>query len=206
MSARSNFGPCSVAVCERDADEAGMCHGHFEYRRRTGKTPTHRLHTDRSFAERFWSRTTPGENGCIIWTAATACGGVYGATQWQGRVRPAHVVAYLAFVGDYDQTLDLDHLCRVTLCVNPLHVEPVTHLENVLRGVSLQAQNAAKVECIRGHDLTDPANVRSFGPGLRSRHCRACARARTAERFSARHQSGLCVGDRRCSYCAEAVA
>jgi hypothetical protein len=204
VTARRNFGECSVAVCHRDAEDGGMCHSHYEYQRRTGKVPTHRLLPDIPFEERFWARTTPGENGCIIWTAATASEGRYGMCSYEGVVRPAHVVAYLAFVGQYDMSLDIDHLCGVTLCVNPQHLEPVTHRENVLRGRSIQAQNARKVECIRGHDLTDPVNVRTMKRGGRA--CRACVRERQAERFQARHESGECVGDRRCSYCKAEVA
>lgn len=29
---------------------------------------------------------------------------------------------------------ELDHVCRVRACVNPAHLEPVTHIENVRRG------------------------------------------------------------------------
>jgi hypothetical protein len=205
VSRRTNIGPCSVAVCTREQEDGGLCHSHYEYRRRTGKTPTHKLLTDIPFEERFWARTVPGDNGCIIWTAAKASEGRYGMCSWQGKVRPAHVVAYLAFVGEYDQSLDLDHLCRVTLCVNPLHLEPVTHHENILRGRSLQAENARKTHCIRGHDLTDESNIRRIGPGLRGRACRACARLRDAARLRQRHDEGRCSGDRRCSFCAPGI-
>lgn len=201
MSRRSNFGACAVAVCDRAAEDCGLCHGHYEYRRRTGRQPTHRLYLDIPFEERFWGRTVPGANGCIIWTGSTSSEGRYGSCQWDGRVRPAHVVAYLAFVGEYDRSLDIDHLCRVTLCVNPSHLEPVTHRENILRGESLQAQNARKTRCIRGHDLTDPTNVRIMQRGGRA--CRQCSRDRyreTAPQLS-RHTEGRCAGDRRCSYC-----
>ncbi len=30
--------------------------------------------------------------------------------------------------------LILDHLCKVRKCVNPFHLEPVTHRENTIRG------------------------------------------------------------------------
>lgn len=193
---------CSVEVCSRPVRRGGLCHGHAEYLRRTGKVPTHRLYNDIPWDERFWARTTPGDNGCIIWTAAKASEGRYGMCSWQGTVLPAHVVAYLAFRGEYDRTLELDHLCRVTLCVNPAHLEPVTHLENVLRGRSLQAENARKVSCIRGHDLTDESNLYRFGPGLRHRCCQECRRVRGAEKYLRRHNEGRCVGDRRCSHCA----
>ncbi len=70
-----------------------------------------------------------------------------------------------------------DHLCRRRDCFNPAHLEPTTQAENTLRGVSPGALNAAKTECIRGHDLTDPTNVRIYNG---RRHCKACRRTRSA--------------------------
>lgn len=40
--------------------------------------------------------------------------------------------------------------------------------------------NATKRECVRGHDLTDPTNIRIGSHG--ERNCRACVPARKAER------------------------
>jgi hypothetical protein len=38
--------------------------------------------------------------------------------------------------GSIPDGLELDHLCRVTSCVNPDHIEPVTSAENTRRGIS----------------------------------------------------------------------
>lgn len=46
----------------------------------------------------------------------------------------AHRVAYIAICGPIPQGLELDHLCENKLCVNPDHLEAVTHRENVIRG------------------------------------------------------------------------
>lgn len=162
---------CSVAVCQRAPYARGLCHTHYQYLRTTGRQPTHRILRDIPFEERFWARTTPSENGCILWTGSTSSEGRYGSCYWEAKVRPAHVVAYLAFVGEYDQSLDLDHLCRTTLCVNPLHLEPVTHRENILRGESLHAANARKTHCIHGHPFDEPNTiVKANG----HRECRTC--------------------------------
>lgn len=50
------------------------------------------------------------------------------------RPRFAHRVTYEHYVGPVPEGLELDHLCRVRNCVNPAHLEPVTHLLNVRRG------------------------------------------------------------------------
>ena len=38
------------------------------------------------------------------------------------------------------RTLLLDHLCRVRVCVNPFHLEPVSHVVNTRRGKALLFQ------------------------------------------------------------------
>lgn len=73
--------------------------------------------------------TTP----CWVWTGAKQSAG-YGALRVDGRVVLAHRHAYEQAVGPIPAGLQLDHLCRVTDCVNPEHLEPVTNRENVLRG------------------------------------------------------------------------
>jgi DNA-binding transcriptional regulator YiaG len=61
---------------------------------------------------------------------------------------PAHVIYYKRHVGPIPEGLQLDHLCRVRLCVNPAHLEPVTHAENIRRGAE-----ARSVSC--GDQLAD---------------------------------------------------
>ena len=53
---------------------------------------------------------------------------------WDGeRNHRAHRWAYEHFVGPIPEGLEIDHLCFNTLCVNPKHLEPVTHEENLKR-------------------------------------------------------------------------
>lgn len=49
------------------------------------------------------------------------------------RVR-AHRVYYERKYGPIPHGLEPDHLCGIKACVNPDHIEPVTHTENVRRG------------------------------------------------------------------------
>lgn len=49
------------------------------------------------------------------------------------RHESAHRWTYRWFVGPIPQGHELDHLCRVMRCVNPAHLEAVTHLVNVRR-------------------------------------------------------------------------
>lgn len=73
-----------------------------------------------------------------------------------------------------------DHLCRNRGCVNPDHIEMVTHRTNTMRGIGLSSMNDKKEICIRGHDLVAP-NLRIHKMGFRE--CRACEKIRWAERW-----------------------
>lgn len=130
----------------------------------------------------------PDLGRCWIWTGArTEQRGGYGQACVPGRkVRPAHQVVYELAVGPVPDGCELDHLCRVHECVNPAHLEPVTHRENVLRGESPVAARAAQTHCTRGHEFT-PENT---GPNSGGRRCRRCHREREAARRAAEPEGG----------------
>lgn len=124
---------------------------------------------------RFWSKVdVGGPRECWFWSAAGSI-----TDNGYGRVsRPdrhgnwmAHRVAYELVIGRIPDGLTLDHLCRVRHCVNPLHLEPVTSRENVLRGIGPSAMNSRKTHCIHGHELVG-RNVYITPSG--DRHCRVC--------------------------------
>lgn len=74
--------------------------------------------------------------------------------------------------GDIPYGMELDHLCRNRLCVNPDHIETVTPYINFIRGQSPNAINARKTHCKRGHELSgNNLYMDRFG-----RHCIACRR------------------------------
>jgi HNH endonuclease len=114
-----------------------------------------------------------GPTECWIWTGAAA--GPYGVVMLKGRIQKAHRAVYEHLIGPIPKGLTLDHLCRVTLCVNPRHMEPVTGRVNTLRGDNPAATNAHKTQCKRGHPFT-PANTYIQPSGGRS--CRTCSRDR----------------------------
>ena len=128
---------------------------------------------------RFWRKVNKTD-GCWLWTAAKDDNG-YGRFREKGRSGPAklaHVFAYETLIGPVPEGKELDHICRNPSCVNPAHVEPVTHKVNVQRGLSGKVNNpmTAKTHCPQGHPY-DERNTYVNRQG--KRECRTCHRERT---------------------------
>lgn len=115
-------------------------------------------------------------SGCWLWTGCINSEG-YGQISWGGSMQYAHRVNFVRNGGEIPDGHELDHLCRLPCCVNPLHLEPVTHRENGLRGISMPAEQARRTHCIRGHPLSGDNLYSHKG----KRQCRICSRIRAAK-------------------------
>lgn len=72
-------------------------------------------------------------------------------TGYSRRSVKVHRAAFEVFVGQIENGLEIDHLCRVTACVNPSHLEPVTPTENKRRQAKArQRKMAATRGILRG--------------------------------------------------------
>lgn len=121
------------------------------------------------------------QTGCWEWQGWRDRQG-YGGTWLNGRSARAHRVVYEQHRGPIPVGLTLDHLCRVTRCVNPDHLEPVTVLENIRRSPSAVGRALRTGRCIRDHEFNDEnTHISSTG----QRVCRACGRTRYHEKKAA---------------------
>lgn len=136
-----------------------------------------------SAVARFWSHVDrTGE--CWEWTGCRDRDG-YGITGKTFGTTRAHRVAYLLETGPVPDGLVIDHLCRNRGCVNPAHLEAVTNRENLHRGETFNAINAAKTHCPRGHELVGDNLVPSrLKRG--QRECLICSRESSRRNIAAR--------------------
>lgn len=121
----------------------------------------------------FWARVSKAEDDCWRWIGVLDRAGYGRFAGGHYESDYAHRLSYIALVGPIPNGLELDHLCRVRNCVNPNHLEPVTHEENMRRGYWAQATH-----CVNGHPWNEP-NMYRDREG--KRRCRACGRKRVRE-------------------------
>ena len=108
-------------------------------------------------------------NGCWLWQGGKDGTG-YGILWVEGHLVKAHRVAYERLIGPIAPGLEADHLCRTRSCANPLHVEMVTHKENVRRG-----EPATRTHCPNGHPYNEENTYRTIRQNGNSyKRCRAC--------------------------------
>jgi hypothetical protein len=124
----------------------------------------------------------PGASGtgwgrCEEWAGAITSQG-YGSIGGGTSKRYAHRVAYETAVGPIPAGTEIDHLCRNRRCVNPDHLEAVSHTENVRRG----ATGFYGDRCRTGRHAKQP-NLRIKANG--KRYCAACNREGEARRQAA---------------------
>lgn len=142
--------------------------------------------------DHFWSKVEPRHGGygsyekCWMWTGGTTGATGYGSAYFgvngkKPKTQGAHRVAYELMIAEIPEGLVLDHLCRVRLCVNPWHLEPVTIRVNNQRGnggIVARERKLAVTHCPRGHEYSpDNTRYRILVSGGYSRNCRICMRA-----------------------------
>lgn len=125
---------------------------------------------------RFLARINYDASGCWLWTGSR-CHDKYGEPTYgrfsldHSTTLLAHRVAYEWWVGPIPEGMELDHVrergCKHKHCVNPAHLEPVNHGQNMTRAY------AVRTTCPQGHPH-DKVNARGH------RICSQCHREAVA--------------------------
>ena len=111
--------------------------------------------------------TIDSTTGCWNWNGSIGSNG-YGVARVERTSKTAHRFIYEQEVGPIPDGLELDHTCRNRQCVNPKHLEPVTHSENMVRSMPFTPRVFTGL-CKEGHELD---GVRSRPEG--GRYCKTC--------------------------------
>ena len=106
-----------------------------------------------------------------LWTGQVR--GEYPVFMVDGRKVSVHRWSYETFVGPIPDGMQVDHLCGITRCVRPEHLEPVTPRENSLRALR-------KDTCRNGHPVSDETAYWYRG----KRRCRECRRGADRRRHA----------------------
>lgn len=90
----------------------------------------------------------------------------------------AHRISFELFGGgQIPNGHELDHKCCVRHCVNPMHLDAVTHQENKRR------EGLRNTHCSKGHAFTAD-NLYTYG---KAKHCRTCMLATSKKRWAGRN-------------------
>lgn len=99
--------------------------------------------------ERFMSHVIKGA-GCWEWAGYHRADGYISFSVGSKKFK-AHRVAYELLVGPIPEGLEIDHICRNRGCVNPKHLRPVTHVQNMKNAVFATGDNKHND---KDHDFT----------------------------------------------------
>lgn len=119
------------------------------------------------------------EDGCWLWNGFLSVDG-YGATT-SPLGNKVHRVMYQRIVGPIPEGYDLHHTCEVRNCVNPEHLKPVTHAENVRHSLGGVVEDGVRTRCKRDHDLTTDD---AWYVWRDKRECAECRRVRSWSSWS----------------------
>ena len=127
--------------------------------------------------ERFASRVhidmrARDEYRCHLWTGAQNSSG-HGVIVIDGEKLAAHRVAWALAGRDLPDGQLLYHTCEDRACVRVEHLRPVS-LQEIAK---MNNAGRMKLECVHGHDLTNPENL-YWLPNNSRRECKVCRQAR----------------------------
>lgn len=155
------------------------------------------LETGEPTLSRFWAKVdrngpvpeaAPELGPCWLWTGATNGKNGYGI--FRGMVERhengsrkwalAHRYSFAVAGETVPDRMELDHRCRCRTCVNPAHLQVLSHRDNTLAGNTITARQAQRDLCVNGHPF-DKLDSRG------RRRCSICDKAAEDARYVRRH-------------------
>lgn len=90
---------------------------------------------------------------------------------------------YRIYKGEIPEGMEIDHLCNTRNCINPDHLELVTHKENMAR------LHDSMTSCRKGHEYKDGNFRYIMQQGYRARLCLKCQRLRDIKKIIRRRNA-----------------
>ena len=131
---------CIIPGCTKPRRKRGACNSHYM------KWWYGRLDlplTIPSLSEKFWSRVDKTDS-CWLWTGGKDTDG-YGRFHFGGKSIAAHRWAWQELRGPIAEGLVLDHKCYTLACVNPEHLQAVSHAKNLENRAGVPSTNTSGV-------------------------------------------------------------
>ena len=123
--------------------------------------------------ESLLALTSP-QGDCRVWQSTSRTSQGYGVATFMGKQTTVHRVMYQLITGQsVPSGVDIDHTCNNRACINPAHLQAVSHADNMRLG------RERRTHCKAGHEWNDDntylATVRRKQGGTREqRYCRVC--------------------------------
>lgn len=150
--------------------------------------------TMQDWERRLWAKVTIDDpDGCWIFEGAKITG--YGVLMIDRKNHYVHRLVYSLLVGSIPEGHQLHHTCHDLTecpftderclhraCVNPAHLEPLTHAEHMKVG-----GNATKTHCPKGHPYEDGNLYIRDG----KRNCKICVLEKQRARYKPRPRKPL---------------
>lgn len=136
MAKPKNPNKCTFPGCSKPYCAKGLCNSHWAQQAK-GKDLTP-IVTQETKEARFLRQTEKrGEDECWRFAGTgkgagkgAAAGSGYGQLWHSGKKVPAHTFSWQYYIGPIPDGMQVDHLCRNTLCVNPKHLQLVSPKQN----------------------------------------------------------------------------
>jgi hypothetical protein len=193
---KSHCKPCRKIAAQKHRDTEGTAYrlAHKKRVPKAAKAPNVRKpypknRTTKPAMDRFMSKVSKTET-CWLWGGMLAKDG-YGLFCFAKRKTvSAHRWVFTELIGPIADGNEIDHMCFVRNCVNPEHLEQVSHAENVARSIAngnyagrheIGKFQAAKTHCKRGHEYSKENTYIDTHSG--GRRCRACMKAARERRY-----------------------
>jgi len=139
---------CEVEGCNNFHLARGLCQKHYLRWYKYGSTSValrDRSHEFTAYEKIMRQCNTSDSEGCWTYSGALTSKGYVHVRSDDGPMKFGHVIVYEHKYGKMPEGTEIDHTCNNRACMNPLHLDAVTHEENNHRAVERRKAENRKI-------------------------------------------------------------